>query len=167
MQERLVGLYAKAVCNHCKSAEIMLFIRETRLFVCKISHEKADCGSFSSFQSSIKVFLNFSLLNILSPNYFICTLWRLNNAFCNRDMMTNVYFFGKSICSPPLELGRQGMQWLRVAKQHTFGSYEGQVDNNCVLAETRGLFRFWLQAVLIPPLLEIPWFTSKSLCRAL
>ncbi len=26
----------------------MLFIRETRLFVCKISHEKADCCSFLS-----------------------------------------------------------------------------------------------------------------------
>lgn len=80
----------------------MLFTRETRLFVCKISHEQADCGSFGSFQSSIKVCRHFSLLNILSLNYFICTLRCLNNAFCKRDMMDYVYFLGE-YCNPSRE----------------------------------------------------------------
>lgn len=63
---------------------------------------KQTAGVSAASNQVLKCAVIFSLLNILSLNYFICTLRCLNNAFCNRDMMDYVYFLGE-YCNPSRE----------------------------------------------------------------
>lgn len=113
------------------------------------------------FPSNIKVSPNFLLNCILGCNYCICTivlkyiLQPLYDEWC--------VFFGK-YCNHSQDRGiKEEILWLQVAKQHTSGSYEGQVDNNCKNQEA---FPLSASSSANPALLEIPWFTSKSLSWA-